>query len=181
MILSNTDIKKYIEKEKIVIYPYRVEDVCPASYSFRLGENLLRPYGNDTIDFKRNILPEYEEITIGEVGYTLNPGEFILGQTMEKLTLNNKLAMIIEGRSALARCGIETVQTSAFIEPDHTNSIITLEIKNNGKSPFVLYPKMRFCKGVFYVLNSKSSLKGSRASYNKQQEVKPPKTDGYID
>lgn len=182
MILSNKDIRKYIEDGMIKIEPHFDKRIYPASYAFTLGEMLLRPIGNEIVDFKRKLLPEYEEIRITkEFGYTLNPGEFILGQTHEKLTLCPELAMIIEGRSTLARCGIEVVQTSTFIEPNHTDSIITLEIRNNSKAAFVLYPHMEFAKGIFFKLTSPASADGNQGTYITQTEVEPPKIDGIID
>ncbi len=182
MILSNTDIKQYIEDGKIIIDPHMDTKIYPASYLFTLGENLLRPIGEELIDFKKKILPEYEEIVISEeYGYVLNPGDFILAQTREKLTLPSDLSMIIEGRSELARCGIEVIQTSTFIEPNHTNSIITLEIKNNSKSAFVLYPFMKFAKGIFLKLTSEANSNGNQGNYITQSKVEPPKIDDFFD
>jgi dCTP deaminase len=176
MLLSDQDIKYYIETEKIIISPYSEKNLNPASYIFTLGVNLLRPMGNDVIDFRKNLLPDYREITIDEqIGYQLNPGELVLGQTSEKITLSKDIAMIIEGRSYLARTGIEVVQTSTFIEPNHSNSIITLEITNNGKSPVIIYPGMPFAKGIFFKLKSPYSGKYRQTTYITQNEVKPPR------
>jgi dCTP deaminase len=176
MILSNIDIKNYIDQGKITIVPHMDEKIYPASYVFTLGEQLLRPIGDNIIDFRKKLLPEYEELYITEeYGYTIHPGDFILGQTREKITLCPEIAMIIEGRSELARCGIEVVQTSTFIEPNHTNSIITLEIKNNSKSSFVLYPHMKFAKGIFVKLLTPSDQEANQGTYITQTEVDPPK------
>lgn len=176
MILSNVHIKKYIDEGKIKIDPHMDEKIFPASYLFTLGEQLLRPMGNEVVDFRKKLLPEYEELyIIEEYGYVLQPGEFILAQTREKITLTSDIAMIVEGRSELARCGIEVVQTSTFIEPNHTDSIITLEVKNNSKSGFVLYPHMKFAKGIFFKLSSPSTHEANQGTYVTQVEVDPPK------
>ncbi len=181
MILSNVDIKNYIEEGKIEIIPFKESMIYPASYVFTLGDMLLRPIGDNIIDFKKRLLPEYQEIRFTqEHGYILHPNDFILGQTHEKLTLCPEIAMIIEGRSSLARCGIEVVQTATFIEPNHCDSIITLEIKNNSKSDFVLYPMMKFAKGIFYRLNTPSDSTANQGSYITQKEVDPPKIDSFF-
>ncbi|MCA9386070.1 dCTP deaminase [Candidatus Dojkabacteria bacterium] len=175
MILSNIDIITSVKKRQIQIVPFSKDYVYPASYAFHVDEKLLRPIGNDLIDFRKGLLPEYEEITMTqEHGYVLQPGEFILGQTHEKLTLSDSLAMVIEGRSSLARVGLEIVQTSTFVEPNHTDSIITLELKNNGKSPFLLYPGMKIAKGIFYRLESSSVPDYNQGTYITQDEVEPP-------
>lgn len=178
MILSDKDIEDYLFSGKLIVSPHKEKNIYPASYIFHLGWQLLRPFGNDLIDFKKKLMPEYEEINLTDNGYILQPNEFILGQTLELITLCSEIGMIIEGRSSLARVGIEVTQTSTFIEPDHSNSIITLEIKNNGKSPFALYPEMKFAKGIFTKLLNPSST--SSSSYTSQKEVKPSKINNYF-
>ena len=112
MILSNVDIKNRIDARHILIEPFAESNTHPASYAFTLGTNLLQPMGNDLIDFRTRLLPDYQEITMTKEGYVLEPGELILGQTLEKLTLSPGIAMVIEGRSSLARCGIEVVHST---------------------------------------------------------------------
>lgn len=176
MILSDQDIKYYIDTGKIVIDPFDQEKINPASYIFSLGKHLLKPMGNDVIDFRRKLYPDYMEIEIDDkIGYQLNPEEFVLGQTLEKLTLYKDIAMIVEGRSYLARTGVEVVQTSTFIEPNHSNSIITLEITNNGKSPVIIYPGMPFAKGIFFKLKSAYTGEYRQTTYTTQSEVEPPR------
>ena len=178
MVLSDQDIKESVDHGLISIVPFQLDKSRPATYIFTLGINLLRPVGNDLIDFRKKILPEYEEISLTDEGYILNSGEFLLAQTREKLTLSPQISMILEGLSALARIGIQVVQTSGFIEPDHTGSIITLELKNNGKSPFLLYPEMKIAKGIFMKLSSPASFKFTNSSYITQEKVEPPKVEG---
>lgn len=181
MILSDSDIKDYISKGLIKISPYDESQVYPASYAFHLGKNLLIPIGNDLIDFKKKLLPEYNEHEIKEEGYTINPGDFILAQTEEQLTLSPQISMFIEGRSSLARIGLEVVQTSSFIEPNTANSIITFEIRNNGKSPIQLYSGMKISRGFFMKLNSPTTQTSKRfGMYSTQNEVKPPHIQAFF-
>lgn len=181
MILSDVDIKKYIQEGKIEISNFDEAKLYPASYAFSLGEKLLQPIGGDVIDFKKKLLPEYKEILIEEFGYELQAGEFILAQTKESISLNNSIAMFIEGRSTLARVGIEVVMTSAFIEPNHKDSIITLEIKNNSKSSFMLYADMKFAKGIFFQLSSTpSAVDQNGKMYVTQGETTPPQIKAYF-
>ncbi len=161
---------------EIIIDPLVLDHISPASFTFTLGVNLLQPVGDGVIDFRKNILPEYRKIVINEEsGYQLKPDEFILAQTAEKITLSPRLVMIIEGRSYLARTGLEVVQTSTFIEPTHNNSIITLEVKNNGKNPIMLYPGMSFAKGIFIELSASFTGQFGDTTYKTQLEVEPPK------
>ncbi|MBD3362691.1 dCTP deaminase [Candidatus Dojkabacteria bacterium] len=175
VILSDQDIFQKIIKEDIKIEPFDKNNIHPASYIFTLGNNLLKPLQTKVIDIKNNQIPEYKKISLDEIGYGLEPGELVLGQTLEKLTLPRDVAMIIEGRSTLARMGIEIIQESSFIEPDHSNSIITLEIINNSQSPIILYPGMECAKGIFIKLTSEYSGDFSSSTYTTQTEVEGPK------
>lgn len=184
MVLSDRDIKKYIEGGLIKISDFKEEYLNPASYAFHLGRSLLRPGVVDVIDFKHDKLPEYEKLELTDAGYKLMPGEFILGETEEILSLSDGIGMIIEGRSSLARVGIEVTQTSTFVEPDHRDSLITLEIKNNGNNPFMLYHRMKFAKGIFLQLSSnQDNLLGRGSTYsgeNKQDDVSQPQINRYF-
>ncbi len=173
MLLSGKTISSLIESGKIKISGHKQSKINPASYALTLGSTLLRPKGVEEINFKTEQLPEYEELIFTENGYLLQPGEFILGQTAEKLTLSPNIAALIEGRSTLARVGIEVVQSSGFIEPNHKDSIITLEIKNNSASPFRLFENMKFVKALFFRL-SQEAAKAS-TTYETQEKTAPPK------
>jgi dCTP deaminase len=180
MILSDKDILKAVEQGQILITPFSRDKIYPASYTLALGHHFLRPKKKSVvIDLKHNIFPEYEEFDIGEDGYILMPEEFILGQTLEKITLSPQIAMKIEGRSSLARAGIQVEQTSSFIEPDHRDSIITMEIKNNSQNPVKLYPKMKFAKGIFYQLSSPFSGEFGGSTYTTQERVTAPISSQY--
>ncbi|MFW5702836.1 MAG: dCTP deaminase [Candidatus Dojkabacteria bacterium] len=157
MIFSDADIKKNIELGIIEISPFDINCLGPASYKFNLGDKLLVPGDIDVIDFKKKTLPDYKLIDIPEDGYRLKTNEFILAQTKEVITLADDIAMTIEGRSTFARMGIEVTMTSTFIEPDHSNSIITMELKNNGNNAVQLYSGMPLFKGIFHRLISKTN------------------------
>lgn len=58
----------------------------------------------------------------------LGPNGFVLGSTVEWVELPDNLAMKIEGKSSLARLGLQ-IESAGFIDPGF-NGNITLEIKN---------------------------------------------------
>ncbi|HEU0073892.1 MAG TPA: dCTP deaminase [Dehalococcoidia bacterium] len=90
-------------------------------------------------------------------GFLLRPNQFVLGRTSErvKLTLpaeytdeaNGKpcLAARVEGMSSRARFGILVHFTAPTIHAGFDGTI-TLEIKNLGWFPFVLYRNMPICQ-----------------------------------
>jgi dCTP deaminase len=72
-----------------------------------------------------------------EGDFTLGPGEFVLAQTLERVTIPNNLVGLIEGRSSCARLGLTTHLTAPKIDPGFEGNI-TLEIANLGGLPIKL-------------------------------------------
>ncbi|MGM9185263.1 dCTP deaminase, partial [Campylobacter jejuni] len=50
-------------------------------------------------------------------GFVLHPGEFVLGSTLETITLPDDLAARVEGKSSLGRLGLLTHATAGFVDP----------------------------------------------------------------
>jgi dCTP deaminase len=56
--------------------------------------------------------------------YTLDPEEFVLAQTYEKLSVPRHLIAMVEGRSLYARAGLSMHQTSPWLQPGWNGQII---------------------------------------------------------
>ena len=84
----------------------------------------------------------------GETNFELQPGQFILLKTKEKLSLNGTYCGLFITPSHLAQQGIHVTQGSNFAEPD-TDNIITLEVSNNGNEPVMLTEDMKILKVAF--------------------------------
>lgn len=69
--------------------------------------------------------------------FTIEPGGFVLGQTLESVCLPSNLAGLIEGRSGYARLGISMHFTAPKIDPGFDGTI-ALEMSNHGSLPVVL-------------------------------------------
>ena len=106
---------------------------------FRVFRNSRYPY----IDVKA----EQEELTeLVEVEDTepfiLHPGEFVLGSTLERVTLPDDLVARLEGRSSLGRLGLLIHSTAGFIDPGFDGHV-TLELSNVANLPITIYPAMK--------------------------------------
>ncbi len=99
-------------------------------------------------------------ITIPEDGYPLAPEQFLLGWTIEKVSLpfRSRLAARVEGRSSLARLGLGVHVTAPTIhagfgyredDPNFPGSPIQLEIRNLGPLTILLRKGMRICQLIF--------------------------------
>ena len=95
MILTGSEIKKYLRKGDIVISPFNEEQLNPNSYNYRLGDILTYKEDNG----------EYKTITIPEEGFVLYPNRVYLGHTFEVLG-SKKCAMSLFGRSSTGRLGL---------------------------------------------------------------------------
>lgn len=158
MMLSNEDIKAALKSGELVIDPFREDLVKTAGVTLHLGEELLKPLPGKVVDVKNKIVPDFEEhkITLDKP-YPLQPGEFILGHTYQKITVGKSLGFLIEGRSTLARVGLTIVQTAMLVYPGHRNRAITLEFANHGSNVILLYPKMKIARVALFMLKTPSS------------------------
>lgn len=171
MILSDRDIITALASGEITISPFREEMLKPGSYVLTLGDIVYRPKDSGVID-ARDPKIEYEEIKIfPQTGYVLNPGDFILAQTFEAISVSKSIAATSDTRSTIARLGLQVILSSSYIEPGQTRSHETLEIAHHGHSPVQLFPFMPIVKAIFYQLKSPASSgyseHGSYAFQNK--------------
>ena len=144
----------------------------PASYTFTLNNILFKPMSVNEIDARKDDL-EYQKIIIPAKGYVIKPGDFVLGQTRETLSISDKLVCFLEARTSLARIGLTVLQGSIFVEPGQEDSHETLEIKNISSNPIRLYPSMKIVKGIFALLYSAASQKYAKiGKYARQSNSK---------
>ena len=103
----------------------------------------------------------FDKKKITSKGFTIGPGQFILARTRERIALNKRLAMLVEGRSTLARTGISVTQTAMVIEAGHgvpNPRKIVLEVSNAGPFEVTLFPGMRIAKGTIFELKTPTNV-----------------------
>lgn len=171
-MLVDRQIKEEIKNGNIKIEPYNPDNIDPGAYSFTLGRYLMLPEPGQTISLVKESNPKYKKIDISETPYILKPGEFVLAQTLERLTIAKNIGMLIEGRSTLARLGIGVHNTASLIHPGHADSIITLEIFNVGNFNIELIKGADIGKGIFFktTVPAEFGYKNS-GTYANQDEV----------
>ncbi len=85
--------------------------------------------------------------------YVLQPGEFILGSTVEYVTIPHDIVARVEGRSSVGRLGVMVHVTAGYIDPGFKGNI-TLELFNCSDKPFQLCFGDYLCQIVFETLSS---------------------------
>jgi dCTP deaminase len=163
MVLSDTDIRRYLELGKIRISPpLPAEQWGSCSVDFRLGsefsvfEHSRFPYidlrdKGAIQDIMRTVLVKPDE------PFIMQPREFALAVTEESLELDDDVLGRLEGRSSLGRIGIIVHGTAGLFDPGWRGRA-TLELSNLGRLPVALYPGMRICSFTFEQLSSPVSV-----------------------
>ena len=144
MVLSDRTIRQEIESGRIVIDPFEASNVQPSSVDvrvdrqFRVFHNARYPF----IDVRQPMdgLTELVKISDDEP-FILHPGEFVLGQTLERVTLPDDLVARLEGKSSLGRLGLLIHSTAGFVDSGFSGNL-TLELSNVANLPITIYHGM---------------------------------------
>jgi dCTP deaminase len=108
--------------------------------------------------------------------YVIEPTEFILAQTYERIWIPRNLIARVEGRSTYARVGLSMHQTAPWLQPGWDGQI-TLEIRNSGPLRIELMPiDDRPCQVTFMKLTSElpeDEAYGSRPTQAFQHQTGP--------
>src|SRR6201999_3306955 len=142
MLLSDRDIRAEIAAERLRVEPWEPDLVQPSSVDVRLDQ-FFRVFNNSQYTHidpsqQQDDLTALVEPKEGDP-FVLHPGEFVLGSTLEVVTLPDDLAGRLEGKSSLGRLGLLTHSTAGFIDPGFSGHI-TLELSNVANLPITLWP-----------------------------------------
>ncbi|OGJ56158.1 dCTP deaminase [Candidatus Peribacteria bacterium RIFCSPHIGHO2_01_FULL_51_35] len=176
MILSDRDIKKALDSGRVKVESPQKElfrHIHASSMDLRLG-NIFKLYEHSkfaVLDPKNpeTVAGNMRTITVPDGDpFIVQPGEFVLGVTMETLTVPDDLVVRVEGRSSLGRLGIIIHSTAGFVDPGFSGTI-TLEISNLNRMPVALYPGMRICQLAFEMMTSPAEMPYNMKPFSKYQ------------
>jgi dCTP deaminase len=144
VVLSDRTIRAEIDSGRIVIDPFDPDLIQPSSVDvrvdrqFRVFHNARYPY----IDVRKPMDDLTEAVTVpGDRPFILHPGEFVLGQTLERVTLPDDLVARLEGKSSLGRLGLLIHSTAGFVDSGFSGNL-TLELSNVANLPITIYHGM---------------------------------------
>jgi len=177
MLKSSRWIREQAEQQRL-IEPFVAASVRQGVVSYGLG-----PYGYDlrlARVFKR---PRAEIVRLDPFTLTasdfveeeadaivIEPGNFILGRSVEYFRLPKKVLGLVFGKSTYARCGIVVNVTP--LEPEWSG-YLTISLANAAAKPAVLHPDQGIAQVIFiesdeWPLFSYRDLQGK---YNDQAEI----------
>ena len=185
MILSDRSIRDQIAAGRLVIDPFDPERVQPSSVDLRLDRAFLvfRNTRQAYLDVREPVDHLMERIELDdEEPIVLHPSEFILGSTMESVTIPDDLVGRLEGRSSVGRLGVVIHSTAGYIDPGFSGQI-TLEIANLANIPVRLYPGMRIAQISFSLMTTPAEVPyGQRRLGSKYQgQGSPTPSRLYLD
>ena len=177
MLLSDRDIIASVESGRLVVEPWDADLVQPSSVDVRL-DRYFRVFNNSQYTHIDPSQQQDELTTLVEPKdddpFVLHPGEFVLGSTLEIVTLPDELAGRLEGKSSLGRLGLLTHSTAGFIDPGFTGHI-TLELSNVANLPIILWPGMKIGQLCLFRLSTASLHPyGSTAAGSRYQGQRGP-------
>ncbi len=145
-ILSGPEIRRQVQLGRISIEPFRDDQVNPASYDLRLGDQLAWYIGPD-LDAKREHQLVARERMAGE-GFVLEPGRGYLMHT-EEVVGTECYVPVLDGKSSIGRLFISVHATAGYGDPGFLGQY-TLEV--TVTHPVRVYAGMRVCQIRFHEL-----------------------------
>ncbi|MFN3870960.1 MAG: dCTP deaminase [Aquificaceae bacterium] len=168
MILSDGSIKELIKSGKLVIEPYKEENIQASSIDLTLGNELLL-YMTECIDIKSSLVP-VEKVAIPPEGFLIPPKAFMLATTEEYIKLPEDITAFVEGRSSLGRLGL-FIENAGWVDAGFEGQI-TLELYNANSCPIRVYKGVRICQIVLAKLDKRAE-RPYRGKYQGQRGATP--------
>jgi len=141
MVLSDGTIRAEIEAGRIVLDPFDETMIQPSSVDvrvdrrFRVFHNARYPF----IDVRQPMDDLTEAVEVSDADpFILHPGEFVLGQTLERVRLPDDIVARLEGKSSLGRLGLLIHSTAGFVDAGFEGNL-TLELSNVANLPVTIY------------------------------------------
>ena len=182
MVLSDRTIRRLLDEGRIGIDPYDSALMQPSSLDVRV-DRYFRVFRNSRYPFI-DVKAAQEELTelvevVGDEAFILHPGEFVLGSTLERVTLPDDLVARLEGKSSLGRLGLLIHSTAGFIDPGWDGHV-TLELSNVANLPITIYPEMKIGQLSFVQLSEAAERPyGSEGIGSKYQGQRGPTPSRY--
>jgi len=150
-VLSDRTIKEELAAGRLVIEPLDEANIQPASIDLQLDRvfRIFRVTRRPFVDVRQPMDDLTELVTIeDDEPFIIQPGTFVLGSTLEFVTLPDDIVARVDGRSSLGRLGLLVHATAGYIDPGWTGKL-TLELSNQSQMPIALYYGMKISQISF--------------------------------
>src|SRR6476661_1692410 len=182
MVLSDLTIKSEIAAGRLVFDPYDEGLVQHSSVDMRVDRS-FRVFNNSRYTFI-NVRKPMENLTElvtveDDEPFVVHSGEFVLGQTLERVRLPDDLVARLEGKSSLGRLGLLIHSTAGFVDAGFEGNL-TLELSNVANLPITIYHRMPIGQISFMRMDAPVETPyGSAAAGSKYQGQAEPTPSRY--
>lgn len=175
-MLNDITIEQCVDHQDLIL-PYTEKQLNPNSYDVTL-QDTIAIYTMDAkegyADGSNHTLHGVHTETVRIDGhYMLQPGQFVLGATVEKISLPDNMMARFDGKSSLGRLGLCTHVTAGFIDAGFIGTI-TVELKNENSFPIMLKPGMRIGQVSFEYLNNAAVKPYGMVGHYQHQKAPQP-------
>lgn len=154
-VMNDAEILKAIDQKLLYIEPLAANDIQPASIDLHLHHIIDVPTLNGPLDMAHTSKEDLEKLAKHvdiKDGYTLQPGQWVTGYSLEKIKLTSRITGRIFNRISLVKWGLNAA-LSAFINPGFSGRKVIV-LHNFGSQAIVIYPEMRICQLELEMLES---------------------------
>ena len=185
MILSDIEIKNYVEKYKM-IEPFedtrlsKLEKriswgVSSYGYDLRLSDEFIvfkKDSSEVIVDPKNFDIKKLKKIK--SQSYTIAENNFVLARSLEYFRIPRNILVIVFGKSTYARCGL--IVNITPLEPEW-EGYITISIINPLNHKIKIYSNEGIAQAVFLKADKlcKISYKDKQGKYQAQKDITLPK------
>lgn len=187
MTLSDQDLERCLADGSLRVEPLKRYAIQPASIDLTLGNEFM--FWDRTerrhIDMAAPAAeaPAMSHQVVGDAGFQIFPGQFVLATTEEEISLAPHLSARVEGRSSIGRLGLMVHATAGFIDPGFSGKI-TLEMYNLSQHVIRLRPGQSICQIAVFQMSSAALRPYGRergSKYNGQSRVTASRWKGISD
>ena len=188
-VLSDNTIMEYNKKGLLIEQQITPIQLQPNSVDLTLGNSAAKIYPNASLRKGLKIFSRRKYIdTRKEIKYIpfefkhkvmLAPGEFVLMASREILNIPNGILCFVQGRSSIARLGIQTEQ-AGLIDAGFRGTI-TFEVFNEGIYPIALYSGMRIAQVYFFRAEKAKQLYGKEHGSKYTGQIKATGSKIHLD
>ncbi len=149
-LLVDWQLEECISMGVLIITPYNHRNIQSNSIDVTLSDSFVR-YESSSVPVdpyvKESVRHGIKEIKVDEI--ILNPGEFVLAETIEYIELPGNICCQIEGKSSFARLGLSIHQTGGWVDCGFVGTL-TLEMTNVMGRPLILRKGDPIAQLVFF-------------------------------
>jgi len=179
VVLSDRSIREELAIGRLRIEPLSDDAIQPSSVDLRLDRlfRIFKKTDHPLINVREPCDDCTQLIQVeGDEPFVIRPGEFVLANTLETITLPDDLVARLDSRSSLGRLGLLVHATAGYVDPGWSGKL-TLELANAAQMPIAVYCGMKICQISFLRLSTPVERPygspGLGSKYQGQQEPTP--------